>query len=47
MHYWYGRALEEKGDTAAAVKNYSQVAQWDFNYKDVQTRIKALRAASK
>lgn len=47
MHYWYGRALEEKGDTAPAIKNYSQVAQWDFNYKDVQTRIKALRAASK
>jgi tetratricopeptide (TPR) repeat protein len=43
MHYWFGRALEAKGDIALALKNYSQVAQWDFNYKDVQTRIKALR----
>lgn len=43
IHYWFGRALEEKGELAAAVKSYSQVAQWDFTYKDVQTRIKALR----
>ena len=47
MHYWYGRSLEAKGDTATAIKNYSQVAQWDFNYKDVQTRIRSLRAAGK
>ena len=45
MTYWYARALEQKGDTAAAIKAYSQVAQWNFNYKDVQTRIKRLRAA--
>jgi thioredoxin-like negative regulator of GroEL len=44
MHYWYGRALEAKGDMPLAIKNYSQVAQWDFNYRDVQTRIKTLRA---
>lgn len=45
LSYWYGRALEQKADVPAAIKAYSQVAQWDFNYKDVQTRIKKLRAA--
>ena len=43
MFYWYARGLEEKGDTAAAIKAYSQVAQWNFNYRDVQGRIKRLR----
>jgi hypothetical protein len=28
----------------AAIKAYSQVAQWDFNYRDVQGRIRRLRA---
>ena len=41
------RALEAKGDYATAIKQYSQVAQWNFNYRDVQARIKALRAAAK
>lgn len=45
MYYWYGRALETKGDIEPALKAYSQIAQWDFGYKDVQTRIKELRAA--
>jgi thioredoxin-like negative regulator of GroEL len=45
MYYWYARALEQKGETAAALKSYSQVAQWDFNYRDVQVRIKRLRVA--
>jgi tetratricopeptide (TPR) repeat protein len=43
MTYTYGRALEQKNDAGAALKAYSQVAQWDFNYRDVQTRIKKLR----
>jgi TolA-binding protein len=47
MYYWYGRTLEQKGDLAAALKSYSQLAQWDFNYRDVQGRVKALRAAPK
>jgi len=45
MTYWYGRALEQKGDVQAALKAYSQVAQWNFNYLDVQARIKRLRSA--
>ena len=47
MFYWYARALEAAGDKPAAIKAYSQVAQWNFSYRDVQTRIKALRDALK
>lgn len=43
MFYWYARALEEKTDNEPAIKAYSQVAQWNFNYSDVQIRIKRLR----
>lgn len=43
MFYWYARALEEKKDLDPASKAYSQVAQWNFNYSDVQTRIKKIR----
>jgi tetratricopeptide (TPR) repeat protein len=44
MYYYYARVLEQKGETAAAIKAYSQVAQWNFNYRDVQSRIKRLRS---
>ncbi len=44
MTYWYARSLEEKGDQPSAIKAYSQVAQWNFTYRDVQARIKRLRA---
>jgi tetratricopeptide (TPR) repeat protein len=44
MFYWYGRSLEEKKDVPAALKAYSQVAQWNFNYRDVQGRVKSLRS---
>lgn len=46
MYYWYARALEANKDMATALKSYSQVAQWDFNYRDVQNRIKRLRQTS-
>lgn len=46
MYYWYGRSLEVKGDTAEATKAYSKIAQWDFGYRDVQNRIRELRAAA-
>lgn len=42
--YWYGRSLEQRGDVPDAIKCYSKVTMWDFNYRDVQARIKALRA---
>ncbi len=44
MYYHYGRALEQGNDMPSAIKCYSQVAQWDFNYRDVQARIKRLRS---
>ena len=43
MTYWYGRSLEEKGERPLAAKAYSQVAQWNFNYRDTQVRIKKMR----
>jgi tetratricopeptide (TPR) repeat protein len=47
MYYWQGRAYEQKGTNDMALKRYSQVAQWEFTYRDVQQRIKKLRAAGK
>jgi tetratricopeptide (TPR) repeat protein len=44
MYYWYARALEAQHEVPSALKAYSQVAQWDFNYRDVQSRIKKLRS---
>lgn len=44
MHYWRARALEIKGEREQAIKLYSQVAMWDFNYMDVQARVKNLRS---
>lgn len=46
LFYWYGNAMELKGDAAAALKSYSLLVQWDFNYRDVQARIKRLRGAA-
>ena len=43
MYYWRARALEQVGDGEAALKLYSQLAQWQFNYLDAQQRIKKLR----
>ncbi len=44
MTYTYGRVLEIKKEIPSALKAYSQVAQWNFNFKDVQARIKKLKA---
>jgi tetratricopeptide (TPR) repeat protein len=43
MYYWFGRATEQKGDHQTALKAYSQVFQWDSQYRDVVVRIKRLR----
>jgi hypothetical protein len=45
MYYWYARGMEGTNEIPAAIKAYSQLAQWDFNFRDVQKRIKALRAS--
>ena len=47
MYYWQGRAYEEKGTDDMAIKRYSQVAQWEFTYRDVQQRVRALRGKGK
>jgi len=44
IYYQYGLALEKRGDKPDAIKCFSTVARWDFNYKDVQERIKRLRS---
>jgi hypothetical protein len=43
LYYWAGRALEAQSLKAEAIQHYSKVAQLDFNYRDVQARIKKLR----
>ncbi len=46
MHYWSARAHEDRGDNEVAIKLYSAIVRMEFNYKDVQPRIKKLRAMS-
>jgi tetratricopeptide (TPR) repeat protein len=43
MHYWLGRSLEAAGQGAEAGKVYGQLIQWDYNYRDVRSRLDALR----
>lgn len=44
MHYWAGRAHEDRGDVEPAIRLYSAIVRMEFNYMDVQSRIKKLRA---
>jgi tetratricopeptide (TPR) repeat protein len=46
MRYWSARAHEERGDGDVAIKLYSQIVRMEFNYKDVQGRIRKLRGQS-
>ncbi len=41
--YHYGRTLEEMGELAEAADQYSQVAQMDYQYKDVRDRLESIR----
>jgi tetratricopeptide (TPR) repeat protein len=43
MYYWRGYVLEQKGLKPEALVHYSQVMQWDFNYRDIQARMKRLK----
>lgn len=43
MYYWYARSLAAANEIQQALKAFSQVAQWDFNFRDVQQWIKKLR----
>jgi tetratricopeptide (TPR) repeat protein len=46
MHYWRARALEQTGRTEDAIKLYSTLVRWDFNFRDVQVRIKKLQSGT-
>jgi tetratricopeptide (TPR) repeat protein len=46
MRYWAARSHEARGDNDAAIKLYSGIVRMEFNYKDVQARIRKLRAAN-
>lgn len=46
LMYNLGLVLEARGKSAEALEQYSDVAQIDFNYKDVRERIERLRPAS-
>jgi tetratricopeptide (TPR) repeat protein len=43
MYYWRAYVLEQKGLKPEALAHYSQVAQWDFNYRDARARMKRLQ----
>ncbi|MHC4132222.1 MAG: hypothetical protein ACYSSP_09765 [Planctomycetota bacterium] len=45
LRYNLGRAYEEKGETEKALETYRKIAQLDFGYKDVRSRIDKLRSA--
>ncbi len=44
MYYWGARAHEDRNDIEAAIKLYSQIVRMEFNFRDVQKRIRDLRA---
>jgi hypothetical protein len=46
MHYWAARAHEERGDNEVAIKLYSAIVRMEFNYSDVQQRIRKLRSSA-
>jgi tetratricopeptide (TPR) repeat protein len=46
LQYNLGRTYEQQGDKAQALEVYRKLAQIDFAYKDVRTRVDALRSAN-
>ena len=42
LYYWLGRSYEAAGKKDEAAEAFGQVIQWDYNYKDVRTRLEAL-----
>lgn len=44
MAYLLGLCYEKNGKAEQAIKEFSRVVQWDFNYKDVRDRIEQLRS---
>jgi len=46
MHYILGRSYENAEQREQALKIYSKLIQWDFNYRDVRQRIDKLQKKS-
>jgi predicted Zn-dependent protease len=46
LQYNLGRTYEQQGDKAQAIEVYRKLAQIDFAYKDVRTRVDALRSGN-
>lgn len=44
LHYWLARVYEDVGQIQNAINTYSQITQWDFNFRDARQRLAALRA---
>jgi tetratricopeptide (TPR) repeat protein len=45
VHYGLGRACEAHGQTERALELYNQLLQWDYNFKDTQSRVEKLRGS--
>ena len=43
LRYWLGRSYEADGKVEEALKEFGQLIQWDYNYRDVRKRIDDLR----
>src|ERR1035437_319967 len=44
LFYWYGRALQENGNTQEAIDVYSKIVRWDIGFRDSRKRLNDLRA---
>lgn len=47
IYYLLGRALEDSGEIQEAIKTYSKIVRWDYNYRDVKSRLDNLQNKSK
>jgi len=47
LRYHLGRAHEEEGQIAEALEQYRKIAQIDYNYRDVKSRVDTLRKTTK
>jgi tetratricopeptide (TPR) repeat protein len=45
LFYWYGRALQENGNSPEAIDVYSKIVRWDISFRDARKRLNELRAA--
>lgn len=46
-HYWLGRVYEHRGESTLAVNHYAEIVAVDFQFRDVATRLAAMKPAEK